>query len=208
MVYRRRRRTGRRYNRRRRPFKKSYRRRNYSGSNKVYYFKRNFQLTNLTTTPSMFAADAIAITLGDLPNVSEFQNLYDSYQIRAIKLTFRPEQTSSVSLNDIGNAQIYNRFFSAIDYNNYIAPTNADILRQYRTLKVTGINQIHTRYWKPKTVDSNGSNPGVRAWLPCSATGIQHFGLRIFIEPNESSGGFNMKYSVEGTAYLAFKNVV
>lgn len=208
MVYRRRRRGQKRYNRRRRTYRRSFRKRGYGRNNKVYYFKRNFTWPILAVGGVNFTAEGFTFTLADLPNVAEFQNLFDSYQIRAIKLTFRPEQTQSISLNDIANAQIYYRFFSAIDYNDASAPQNADILRQYSTVKVTALNKVHTRYFKPKTVDDNGSNPGVRPWLPTKSNQIPHYGLRVFVESTGATGGFVFNYSIEGTMYCAFKNVL
>lgn len=209
MVYRRRRRAPRRYNRRRTSrYRRTFRKRNYSKPNKIYYFKRNFKGTDITLNPINFFSQGYLYSLGQLPNVSEFQNLFDLYQIRAIKLVWRPEQTESISINDVANAQMYSRFFSAVDLNNDSAALNADVLRQYSTVKVTGLGKIHTRYWKPKTVDSNGSNPAIKPWLPTTNTGIPHYGIKVYIEPNGSTGGFDMKYSCEGTMYLAFKNVL
>jgi len=207
MAYRRRR-TNKRYGRRRRTYRRTFRRRNYSKPNKVYYFKRNFQFDNISIDHVNFFTIGYAFTLAKVPNYVEFQNLFDMYQIRAVKLTFRPEQSQSISLNDTANAQIYNRFFSAIDYNSDAGAANPDILRQYSTLKVTGLNKIHSRYLKPKTVDANGANPGVRPWLPTTSSQIPYYGLRIHIERNGSTGSFTMIYSVECTLYMAFKNVL
>jgi len=106
MAYRRRR-TNKRYGRRRRTYRRTFRRRNYSKPNKVYYFKRNFQFDNISIDHVNFFTIGYAFTLSKVPNYAEFQNLFDMYQIRAVKLTFRPEQSQSISLNDTANAQIY-----------------------------------------------------------------------------------------------------
>lgn len=188
-----------------------YRRRTYRTNRrgqKVYMYKRMTgvfgTLTVNNVTPTFFGYN---FSLSDLPNPTEFTNLYDVYKINAVKMVFIPQQTENISLSTVNNAAANARFFSAIDYTDSTGPSSIDDLRQYQSCKYTPILRPHKRYLKPRIMDSGANyNPG-RPWLACSSPNVNYFGVYIGVEPISSSVAATMAYSIECTYYVSFKNV-
>lgn len=173
---------------------------------KLYLFKRFCDFGALTISNITGTGAAYNFSLSDLPNYTEFTALYDSYKINAVKITFRPQQTQSISIGAVNNPNASSRFMSAIDYNDGTAPTSMDEIRQYQSCKVTGILKPHSRYiFKPKilTTDSFSMSP----WLSTSVPNTNYFGLKLWVEPMDSTSTTSMDYTVECKYYLSFKMV-
>lgn len=210
MVYRRR--TKRTYRRRttrkstyRRRFKRSYRY-NKRGQ-KLYLFKRFVRLREITVDNINPTYGAINFSLDDVPNYTEFSNLYDMYKINCVKITFLPQQTQSISIGSINNAAGNARVFTAIDYNDGNPPSSIDELREYQSAKYTTILRPHKRViFKPKiqTQDRYAVTPWLNATDNPSA---DYFGLKYAIEPMSSSSTTSMAFQVEAKYYMSFKNV-
>lgn len=175
---------------------------------KLYLFKRHcapfgaLTINDITNTYT-----AYNFSLNDVPNVSEFTTLYDVYKINAVKITFRPQMTDNVSLSSINNAAASNRFFTAIDYNDSVSPTSIDEIRQYQSCKVTGLLRTHKRYFRPRIMDSSSVYSPGNKWLNTATTSTNYFGLKVAVEPTQSTIATSMTYSIECTYYLSFKNV-
>lgn len=175
---------------------------------RVYRFKR------FTGTFGSLAISNIADTLtgynfslSDLPNSSEFTNLFDMYKINAIKISFVPQVTENISSGSLNNPYASSRFFSCIDYNDSAAPTNIDAIRQYANCKYTPIHKVHTRYiYKPKILDTTGFT--ISPWISTASSSINYFGLKVGVEAMYSTTTTSMVYSVEAKFYMSFKNVV
>ncbi|AUM61873.1 capsid [uncultured virus] len=211
MVYRR------RYNTRRRPRrygrKKIYRRRfrrstrTSKKGQKLYLFKRyvgtlgSLVINNINPT---FAG--YNFSLNDVPNYTEFTDLYDSYKINCIKVYFIPQMTSNVSLGTVNNAWASARFFSAIDYNDATAPTSIDDLRQYQSCKMTSIMRQHKRViFKPKILDT--SSYTLSPWMATSSPSTNYYGLKVGVEPMSSTSSTTMTFNIEAVFYMSFKQV-
>lgn len=203
MAYRRRykKRTSRKRNYRRR-FRRSYR---YSKKGqKVFLYKRFVDLGTIAADSALNVYSGFDFRLNDLPGWSEFQSLYDSYKINAIKIKFIPSQTVSNSLSTVANNQ-NTRFISVIDYNDDSNPTSIDDLRQYHTCKVTNAFKTHTRYiYKPKYVIGASQS---RMWISTTTPSTAWYGLKVAIEPMGSTVSTSMNYHIEGKYYLSFKSV-
>lgn len=172
---------------------------------KLYLFKRfvDFGLLNVQSLTPTF--QALTFRLNQLPNSGEFTALYDEYRINAVKISFIPQQTQSVSIGSINNPSNV-RFFSAIDYNDAGLPTSVDDLRQYQTAKYTSIFRTHKRYiYKPKIVDNSST---VRtAWIATTSPATLHYGLKIAVEPMLSSTTTSLDFRVECKFYMSFRQV-
>lgn len=197
-----------RRNYKRRTYRKPYnRKRNLSGRNKVYYFTRHtgafgsLTINNITDTLVGYN-----FSLNDVVNYTEFTALYDMYKIKAVKISFLPQMTQNVSLSSVNNVNAGRRFFSAIDYNSDTAPTNIDELRDYKTCKYTNLLRKHTRYiYKPMILD--GSSYSISPWMSTASPSINYYGLKVGVEPTDSTVSTTMLYEIECKYYLAFKNV-
>lgn len=115
--------------------------------------------------------------------------------------------TQNVSLSSFNNPSANARFFSAIDYNDGAAPTSIDQLREYKTCKYTPILKPHKRMiYKPKLLDRGGAY-SVTPWVTTDDPFQNYFGLKIAIEPMDSTSIGFMSYNIEAKYYLTFKNV-
>lgn len=172
---------------------------------RLYLFKRwvNLGILNVDSTLGLF--DGFSFRLNDLPNVSEFITLYDSYKLNAVKIRFIPQMTENVSLSTVNNPQNV-RFFSVIDYSDASTPLSLDDLRQYQSCKMTSIFRTHQRYiYKPKILDASSSSRS--SWIATSAPSTLHYGLKIGVENTLSSVSTQMAFRVEATYYMSFKQV-
>lgn len=194
-------------------YKKKYTRSKTTASGKfnkrgqqLYLFKRFADFGEFTISNSVNTFSAYNFSLNDVPNSTEFTSLYDMYKINAIKIEFLPQQTQSISIGSVNNPNASSRFFSVIDYNDGSAPTSIDELRQYQTCKYTPILQPHKRIiYKPKILDTNGFS--ISPWMSTASPSANYFGLKVAVEPMDSTSTTSMMYTVEVTYYLSFKQV-
>lgn len=180
----------------------------------IYNFKRFHNYTGIS-----FSAGAtntygkLTFRLDDVPNYTEFTNLFDSFRIKRIKVMFIP--TSNVSLspdtapNDVFKSTEYaNRLFTVLDFNDDTVPTTIDELRQYDTCRMSPNNVIHKRYFQPKynaTVTA-GSYQAKGQWLQCDTSAdVVHYGIKYGIT-HQSLTQSNEVYKIEAVFYMQFKN--
>lgn len=177
----------------------------------VQYFKRTrFYNASLTST---FAGGTILqgvpFTLGDLPDVTDFTALYDQYKILGIKVQWLPRGNSS----DIGVQGNMARFFSVIDRDDDAPPASIDQLTQYESLKVTGTQHVHKRYFKPSVrrevatgIGTTANEVAMSPWIDVTNTNVKHYGIKIAVQP-PANAGISVIYDAMVTMYLAFRNV-
>ena len=169
-------------------------------------FKRFCDYGELSISNTLPTFAAYNFSLSDLPNSTEFTSLYDMYKINCVVLRFIPQQTQSVSIGSINNPNASARFFSAIDYNDGAAPTSLDDLRQYQSCRMTPILRTHKRVvFKPKILDSNGFS--ISPWMSTANPSTNYYGLKVAVEPMESTTTTTMTYTIEAKIYATFKQV-
>lgn len=205
MVYRKRRTT------RPRRFKKVYRKPMAKGGRirqPVQYFTRTTYSQGVFVIPPATgpAGGSLFFSLNQLLNPTDFTNLYDQYQIKAVKVSLIPRYTeaSAVNSQNIGN------FHSVLDYDDAAPPAALLPLLQYQNLKRTRTNQIHTRYLKPALANevfnsgiTTGYGPKKNVWLDCNSDSVEHYGMKWFCDGSVAG----VTYDLSVKYYLAFKNV-
>lgn len=171
----------------------------------VHYFKRSqyysATIVNNTLNNTPFAT---TFRLSDVPNVSEFSNLYDQYKITAIKWKLMPRSS------DYAIGLTAPRVFSIVDKDDSSPPLNIDEILQYQNVKVTSFGKWHTRYIKPNigyqlgdlstTINMRSVGKG---WIDMANTNVPHYGIKGIITPSSSALAFDLHV----TYFLAFKNV-
>lgn len=174
----------------------------------VYHFKRYANIGTLVVGNLAPVFNAFVFQLDQVPAETDFTNLFDSYRINGVKITFRPQQTESISIGSINNPSAYARFVSAIDYNDSIGISSVDELREYQSCKCTSILEVHERYIHHPRIQDRGQTytPG-RPWINCSSPTQEHYGLKVAVEPINSTSTTEMTYSVEAVFYMSFKYV-
>lgn len=188
----------------------------------VHYYKRKCTLDDIvvpaTTTDPVVGAYAFDLT--NVPNYTDFVNLYDQYKIKAVKMSFIPVSNVVATVTPggatQGNAGTYfsNRMFTAIDYTQATAPANTDELREYANCKWSPYNRIHKRYFKPQSSINDGAGEAIQwpakaqVWVPTAgAANATYVGLRYAMDAitGVTPVAGQVLYKVECTYYMAFK---
>jgi len=189
----------------------------------VHSFKRTCKLDNVSasiTAGGVASGISLAyqFTLDSLPNHTEFTNLYDLYKINGIKLSFVP--TASEYINSTTSSVVaqngFQRFNSVIDYDDTSVPVNENELLQYATLKTTPGTRTHSRYFKPRILQTVeeivgatlGSSSSAPKWISTLSPSVEHMGVKIFVPPPVSGSGIGaaITYTVYATYYLQCRN--
>ena len=178
MAYKRKRTASRNYSRkRRRIFRRPLRVPRGVRAGKSHLFKRVTEAPSITLNMNAPTTWAYAFQLADLPNVSEFVNLFDQYRVNKLKVMIVPNFTGldggfvpfgnkgiqldnmydsgaviGSSIVPLGKNVIWPQglpnIHSVIDYDSAIV-NDLSQLMQHRTYRMTRGNRIHSRYWTP-----------------------------------------------------------
>lgn len=171
----------------------------------VQYFKRTYAVQGWLFAPAgTDTFGVIQFNLSQLPNHTEFTQLYDQYKIKGVKVKLVPKY-NSVDITSPGSTQL----LTVIDYDDANAPTTINDLLQYQNMKMTTSNRIHGRYLVPRS-NTEVSNSGLgvasapkRQWLDCGYPTVQHHGIKYGVVAPAN----DTKFDLYITYYLAFKNV-
>jgi len=128
------------------------------------------------TAPVSFAYD---ILLNDLPDPTDFTNLYDQYRILQAEIRYIPIY---------GPGEFPGNIYSVIDYDdaNTIGVFES---YQYESLQVTGLDQAFVRTFTPKVAEIvyNGNltvaygQPRGPRWIDVASPSVPHYGLKLAI---------------------------
>jgi len=128
--------------------------------------------------------------LSDLPNVSEFTNLFDMYMIQKVEIRMKLQL-------DPGAATSATAFFPELyicnDYDDSTVPVTTDEIRQHQKTKQIVIrpNQWYSHFIKPAVSPliynpNNASSIGYgskwNTWLDCADVTIPHYGVKYVLE--------------------------
>lgn len=172
----------------------------------VHYFSRTQYLPGYFNLVAGGAAvgSALNFQLASVPAFSEFQNLYDQYQIKAIKLSLIPRFTEVPNSSSTGN------MWSVLDYDDSNVPPNIDTLLQYQNVKRTRMNAVHSRYLKPAVTNevfatgiATAYAPVKNTWLDIANANVEHYGVKLWFDTRVT----NVIYDIQVKYFMAFKNV-
>lgn len=210
--------------RRRRTYgrKKTYRRRFKSrvgrtrvrkGQN-IHYFSRfvgRGVLSGANGTSETFASYHFKLT--DVPGWGDFQNSYDSFKIKGVKISFIPASnvTSYQSNADFEQSAFSNRFFSVLDFNSDETFTTPNDAREYKTCKISPGNTIHKRFFYPKptmTITESSGSYGLATignpWISMASNTTRYYGIKCAVIHSTLTQNVDL-YVIECKYYLAFK---
>lgn len=147
-------------------------------------FLRTSYLGTIAPGASAPTYDAYDFKLSDLPDYTEFTNLFDEYYIYKISLMFIPMRTQ---LNT-NPASTVPWFIYAVDKDDSAPVTSYDALLQYPAVKITQMTKKVYVTFRPRfssvvyntaVTSGYGSRTG---WLDCSNASIPHFGFKYGID--------------------------
>jgi len=179
----------------------------------VQYFKRSFwNPAGIVATANQINYSALTFRLNQLPDFTDFTNLYDQYKICAVKVEIIPQfdTNTQIGVGTVPTAShIMSQNFHIIDYDDAVVPTDINQLMQHQNLKRTPCNRVIKRFLKPKFADrifSNGIIDGFRpskGFIDVQSPGVEHYGLKIAFASNP----LTLTYGIRTTYYVACKNV-
>lgn len=181
----------RRNNRRKRTYRRRHTTRRVSRpmriNSKVHAFTRTTSGA-ITVDATLGYQGAFTFKLDDLPNYTEFTNLYDQYQICAIRMEFVPKYTAVNQMNVTNTGTfLLGSLHTVVDYDDSTAPTSASELFQYGNYKRTRLTSKHVRYLKPawlaqtyETALTTGYSPQWKRWLSTNDANIPHYCVKIY----------------------------
>lgn len=174
-----------------------------------YFFTRKCDYTQIYPT-ALGVKRTLSFGLSDLPNYTEFTNLFDQYKINAIKLTFIPRFTGA-DINPLGTALAVPRIWSVIDYDDASTLTDQNDAYQYQNCKTHMMHKPFSIYLKPKVAaevyqSTIATGYGAkRMYIDCSVPSVPHYGVKLYVEPTPYDGQFTV--SVIAKFYLSMKQV-
>lgn len=156
----------------------------------VHHFKRTFVGTPISSQTTTLYGGYV-LTFDQLPNYTEFTNLFDLYRINKVLIKFIPNQSES----SVGAAKAIPEFFSCIDFTDGTAPTSINQILEYANMKITRGIYTHKRTYTPSTVDyvnatagANAGNPTWKQWLSTSSSSVSMYGLKYAAGPTAAAG--------------------
>lgn len=192
----------------------------------IHKFKRTALISQITASKisgvQTNIAGAYQFNLAQLPGVSEFSALFDQYKITGVKISFTPGTTQSVnnildsnpgssSIN--GSAMSFNRFHSAIDYDDSSTPSSEAQLMEYGSHKSSPGNRTHSRFIRPKILQevyrsalATSYRPISGQYIDMSTTDVPHYGLKVWCDAPDSPTNCAITYNVYMTMYFTCKN--
>lgn len=177
----------------------------------IHSFKRKVDST-LTIDNASDTQQSWVFKLSDLPNASEFTDLFDSYRINGVRVELKP-RFNSVDVSNAGMAPIY----TVIDRNDNAYLTSVDEALQYETCKVHKMTQNIKRYFKPSILSTayslnSETTLGLQLWNRWISTStidggdtIAYLGLKLFTPSNGLAN--TVVYDVITTYYFQCKAV-
>lgn len=175
----------------------------------VQYFVRTAYRQNFISASTAGSSVAsINFQLANIPNVTDFTNLYDQYMIKAVQVKFIPRVSEvSAGASAMGNLWII------LDYDDSVVPGSLNQMLQYQNVKRSQNNKIHTRYLKPAIANevfatgiATAYNAKKNVWLDATNDAVEHYGIKIWVD-QLPAGSATIQYDVVTKFYLAFKNV-
>lgn len=208
-----------------RRYKKQIVPRNIVKDNVVFIKRQYLAATFGRTVGGGWGANPITFTANSLPSWSEFQSLFDSYRICAIKCTFTPWWDG----NDLSNQGTANgvwttvlpRVYTLVDRNGITAgslATENQFIESAKAVLIQKPQEPFSIYIKNPGVESAVSIGGgftanaeekTSPWLDTSNGGVEHFGAAIgMVLPGGSAADIGFFYNINVTFYMQFKNAV
>lgn len=196
------------------------------GKTATMYIKR--KLWSATWLPATAATSdfwkQFTLNLTQIPNYTEFTNMFDQYRIAAIKWTFYPRftdfsgndntDTTPPGVTNIGQniMHICYDIYSTVSPSGTYTSTNLNsFMEQGRIKTVTNGNRPIQVYVKPviqgNYIGGTATNMFTKSkWLPTSSPSIPHYGPNIFVQDLNLAGVFGQQYDILVTAYIAVRN--
>lgn len=184
----------------------------------VQWFKRTSYKTAgfVVQAGSGTSSGSFVATLSQLPNFTDFTNLYDQYCIKGYKIQLIPRGNNVDNAIDQASPAVTGMttlIGSVIDYTDSTNLTSFGDATQFESFKWTKGTSIHSRYIKPAVSRNvyqgvtNAYNPSKNVWLATSEPSVPHYGIKVIADNTMLAGNAEVVFDIQFTYYVGFKNV-
>lgn len=181
-------------------------------ASQVHAFKRSANILAVTGAAGYAPyCNSFAFQLANLPNNTDFTNLFDSYMLSHVQLKFY----LSVDPSAQTAATAYQpRMFYCRDHNDATAPATINELRERGDCqtRVLTVSRPVTINIKPSVLGEALRTGGLityipkyKQWLPTANNDVPHYGLKFAIDDLTNT---NYKVNVEATYWLRCKTTL
>lgn len=189
------------------------------------FIKRKWWVANWvpgTTTTNDFFRN-FSLTLSNLTNFAEFQNLFEWYKITSWVIELLPRydgfngnDTTDTTLPGITNQGATRVHVNIDPLDNgtpsgiYNSATLNTFLESGSTKTYSGNRPIRIYIKGPAATDTIGGTTGARVrsrWILTSAAAVSHWGAKVFLQDINLTGTFGQSFDIFYTAYVKFKGV-
>jgi len=181
---------------------------------KIHNFKRTFIDAPFNIGPGAPTAEGRDFRLNQLPNYSEFTELFDQYRICGVKITLKPgndnsglRQSSQLPVNTFS-------FWSVIDRNDITAPTSVNEMLEYQNVKRHNLIRGMKHYFCPNILTDTGATiyatntPKYKQWIDTTLDDVPHLGLKLWSDAmGDLAAGQTFSMEAYVTLYIQCKNV-
>jgi hypothetical protein len=160
-------------------------------------------LTSNNITPQFFAKQW---NTSDLVQFSSYAAVFDQYKIEKVEFWLTPFGTACAP-GYPNNVRIY----SVIDYDDSTTPSSVSALQQYENAVTTRCTDGHYVKFRPHIAVAAYGGAFTQFmnkecdWIDVGSTGVQHYGLKVGIDPTAASGSLNLDMITRIT--VSFRNV-
>lgn len=182
-----------------------------SGNTQIVKSNRSITLVSNTSYLNAGNFGALSFKLSDLPNYTDYSNLYDEYRIKAVRVDFVPATNGSAfTYNGVGVSELsIPALYTWIDTDDNTAPTTVASGQQFQTFKCHGLmSQMRTRWLVPEVSTALYSGAFTsygqlkNQWIDNNSTSVVHFGLKYALINGTTNGG---AFDAVATYYMEFR---
>lgn len=173
----------------------------------TYHFKRTFAGSPVSSSTSPVFG-AYTLQFSNLPNNSDFTNLFDMYRINKIVVKWVPNHDAS----EIGSTKGIPDFHSVLDFTDGNAPTSLNEMYEYQSWRMTRGTRIHTRSFIPSVLidaleitPNQASAPKFKQWISTAQTDVAFLGVKYAVGATTASA--DVSFTPYVTYYYSCKSV-
>jgi hypothetical protein len=184
----------------------------------TYNFVRYGEAQQISYDPLSGNGFAYTFQLSDVVNYSEFTQLFDSYRLMKVELTFRPHITNVVTQHD----STTNTSFRVPEIMMYrdmdglgATQTEAQVRQRQdaviklatKPITIALVPQVAQEVYRSLTTSAY-SVPYKNLWLDCSSESVPHWGIRGLITPVGTALAPNFNYTIDVRYWIQFRKVI
>lgn len=182
----------------------------------------NAGLTTLTTSSgggTSYFGLGVAFELADLPNTTEFTNLFDQYRLDHVEIEIVPLWNVAPTVGTAGgNGNFAGYCHSILDFDDATAPTAStsgiQALQQFRTYRMDSMVRGTPLRWRVKPMLALAAYSGAFTsyaasppmWVDCNSANVQHYGIKFLFEMLDPAGVVSyMDFRINLRYFLEFR---